>query len=144
MLDKEKLIMSKMLNISEAATIALHTTALLADDPEKMLSVKDIVNKITVSPAHLSKVLQRLGKVGLVKSLRGPKGGFLLAKDPHEITLLDVYESIDGPMTSSACLLDSPICNGKCILDTVLEDVNKEVFRILKNTRLSDLSGIYK
>jgi len=135
--------MVKILNISEAATLAIHTTVLLAENPDKMLSIKDIVKRIPASKAHLSKVLQRLSKVGIVKSFRGPKGGFVIGKDPSEVSLLEVYESIDGPLTTNNCLLASPVCVGKCILDSVLMDVNNEVYQTLKNTKLSDLGKTF-
>ena len=136
--------MTKILNISEAATLALHATVLFAENPDQMISIKDIVLKIPASQAHLSKVLQRLGKVGIVKSTRGPKGGFVLRRKPEEVTLLEVYESIDGPLSMNNCLLDTPVCSGKCILDQVLEDLNNQVYEILNKTRLSDLSGTFK
>jgi len=135
--------MSKMFNISEAATLGLHTTVLLSGEPEKMLSINDIVEKIPASKAHLSKVLQRLSKVGIVKSLRGPKGGFVLGREPEDITLLEVYETIDGPVPREGCLMENPICNGTCILDTVLVDLNKQIYEIFDKTRLSDLSGTF-
>ncbi|MBU1628311.1 Rrf2 family transcriptional regulator [bacterium] len=135
--------MGKIFNISEAATLALHTTVLLAEEPDEMLSIKDIVVKIPASKAHLSKVLQRLGKEGIVKSLRGPKGGFVIGKDPADITLLDVFEAIEGPLSTESCLFHEQVCNGTCILDNVLDDLNKKIYHTLKNKRLSEITGIY-
>ena len=136
--------MAKMFNISEAATLGLHTVVLLAEDPDKMLSINDIVEKIPASKAHLSKVLQRLGKVGIVKSTRGPKGGFILGKKPEEVTLLEVYESIDGPISNDDCLFDDPVCDGNCILDEFLENLNKQIYQTLQEKKLKDLHGTFK
>jgi Rrf2 family transcriptional regulator, nitric oxide-sensitive transcriptional repressor len=136
--------MAKIFNLSEAATLGIHTSVLLAENPDEMLSIKDIIVKIPASKAHLSKVLQRLGKVGIVKSLRGPKGGFLIGKDPTEITLLDVYEAIEGPLSIEKCLMRVPVCKDKCILDNVLENLNKQIHSTLKGKRLSDVTGRFK
>ena len=75
--------METILKMSEAVSIALHASALLASDPGTKLSNKQIAGRLHVSEAHLSKVLQRLVKVGLVRSMKGPKGGFVLADSGH-------------------------------------------------------------
>ena len=137
--------MSSVLKISEAASLALHSTVLLAANPGKMVSTREIASRLHVSAAHLSKVLQRLARAGLVRSIRGPKGGFSLGKPADEITLLDVYESIEGPLVPSKCLLDAQICSGeKCILGGLLETVDKQVRDYLAETRLSELTNVYR
>ena len=133
--------MAGVLRISEAGSLALHAMVILATDPEGLHSAGQVASAMGVSEAHLSKVLQRLARAGLVRSARGPKGGFGLAKGPAEITLLDVYESIDGPLRSETCLLGRPICNGKhCILGRLLVSVNQQVRRKLATARLSELA----
>ena len=109
--------MPNILRISEAASLALHSTVLLAANPGKLISTRDIASMLHVSEAHLSKVLQRLARAGLVRAIRGPKGGFRLVKPANETTLLEVYESIEGTLTPGKCLFESPICEGDaCIL----------------------------
>ena len=137
--------MTKILNITEAASLALHTSVLLTENTDKLISIKDITAKIPASEAHLSKVLQRLGKVGIVKSLRGPKGGFVLNKSPEEISLLDVYEAIDGSVRLENCLFNTKVCSGNsCILNTILKDINDKMYETLSKTKLSDLVDLYK
>ena len=113
--------MSSILKISEAAALALHSMVFLAANPDKPVPTKEVASELHISEAHLSKVFQRLAKAGLVKSTRGPKGGFVLAKPREEVSLLDVYESIDGKFTPSTCLFDTPIYSGEnCILGGLL------------------------
>jgi Rrf2 family protein len=135
--------MNTLLKISEAASIALHAMALLAENTSgKLLSNREISQKLRVSDAHLSKVLQRLEKAGLVHSLRGPKGGFKLAHAPKSISLLDVYEVIEGTIKDHECLLPQPICkNQKCIFGNLLRQINSEVKDYLKKTTLGNLDG---
>jgi len=136
--------MENILKISEAASLALHAVVYLADRTNEKLTNKDIAAAIKVSEAHLSKVMQRLAKAGIVTSNRGPKGGFTLAKDPVETRLLDVYEAIEGPLPSGYCLIGSPVCGGdKCILGDLLRNLNNEVRFYLENTRLSDLTEVF-
>jgi len=137
--------MSNVLKVSEAASIALHSMVLLAANPGRLIPTREIASKLRVSEAHLSKVLQRLARVGLVKAIRGPKGGFTLVKPGDQIVLLDVYESIEGPLVPSKCLLGAPICGGeRCILGGLLETVDKQVREYLAETRLSELTSIYR
>jgi Rrf2 family protein len=136
--------MSSLLRISEAASLGLHVMALLSQDPQTPVSTRQASSAIGVSDAHLSKVLQRLAKVGLVKSVRGPKGGFVLGKPSDSITLLDVYESIEGPLEPNDCLFGTPVCStGDCILGDLLATVNELVLEQLGGTRLSDLGHVY-
>ncbi len=137
--------MSQVWRISEASSIAFHATTMLAALPDRMLTTRQIASTLGVSEAHLSKVLQRLAKAGLVKATRGPKGGFELESPGAEVTLLDVYEAIEGPLADVGCLLGKPVCgpNG-CILGGLLESVNQQVRQYLENSKLSDLTEAYK
>jgi Rrf2 family protein len=134
--------MAHILKLAESASIALHAAVLLAGRDEP-LSNSDIAARINASPAHLSKVLQRLAKAGLVFSSRGPKGGFTLAKPPEDITLLDVYEAIEGPLSSSRCLLGTPVCGGQCILGGLLNNINQETRGYLKTKNLADFKNTF-
>ena len=136
--------MATMLRVSEAAALALHAAVLLAVNEGRTVSTAEIAEVFNASDAHLSKVLQRLHKVGLVASTRGPKGGFRLARPPEEITLLDVYEAIEGELADAGCLFTPPACDGSaCILGDLLVKVNLQVREYMTATRLSDLSPLF-
>lgn len=135
--------MHSLLKISEAASLALHTAVILAGDLHENHSTKDLAKVLGASEAHLAKVLQRLAREGLVSSQRGPKGGFVLNRDPSSITLLDVYEAAEGPMETSSCLLGTPACNGNCILGDLLTEVTQKVSGYFANTTLADLAGSF-
>jgi len=137
--------MPKLVHISEAAALAFHSMALLASRPKRVFSVREIAAIMNGSEAHLSKVLQRLARVGLVKSNRGPKGGFLLGKREDRITLLDIYEAIEGPLVSSKCLFDKPICNGdQCIFGDLLKITSARYRAYLEGMKLSQLTDVYE
>ena len=134
--------MSNLFKVSEAASLAIHGMILMAQSPAKPLSAKDMASGLEASEAHLAKVLQRLGRAGLVRSTRGPKGGFVLGKPPDAITLLDIYEAIEGPLETIACLLGRPICGGGqlCCMGGLLQTVGEQVRQHLARTRLLDLT----
>lgn len=130
--------MSNIIKISEAASLGLHALLLLARNSEKTFSAGEISQALQVSEAHLAKVMQRLVKVGLVHSARGPHGGFVLGKSADEISLLDIYEAIEGPIAQVTCLLDKPICkNNQCAFGNLIHDINRQVAEHLARTKLS-------
>ncbi|MFH1034712.1 MAG: Rrf2 family transcriptional regulator [Pseudomonadota bacterium] len=137
--------MPSPLRISEAASLALHAMALLAGPGGGAMSTRQISEKLKVSDHHLSKVMQRLGRAGLVESLRGPKGGFRLARRGSSITLLDIYEAVEGRLQGGHCLLGRPACQVGCALGGLVNILGNEVRAYLEGTKLGDLaSGLAK
>jgi len=133
------------MKISEASTLALHATVYLAANPGRMVSTGEMAERLNVSEAHLSKVMQRLTKAGFLKSIRGPKGGFMLSRESESISLLDIYEAIEGPVTQDKCLLGSPVCTGTmCILCDLIEKVGHETRDYLAAATLAALAETFK
>jgi Rrf2 family protein len=136
--------MACILKISEAASLALHTVVYLATQHDGLVSTKQIARVLHASEAHLSKVLQRLARVGIVSSIRGPKGGFALHKPADAISLLEVYEAIEGPLALNNCLGDHPSCSGKqCVLGTLIGNIHDQVSKYLSKTTVSKLNRTY-
>ncbi|HNT36775.1 MAG TPA: Rrf2 family transcriptional regulator [bacterium] len=136
--------MARFPGISDAASLALHALSLFAKKHAILLSTREVAELLDVSEAHLAKVLQRLNRSGLVVSVRGPGGGFTLAKPAEKVTLLEVYEAIEGPMDQSTCLLRKPVCpEGKCILGDLLKSMNAQVKDRLSQTTLADAAGSF-
>jgi Rrf2 family protein len=136
--------MTRALRVSEAASLAMHAMGLLASRSGTSLSVKTIAARFQVSEAHLSKVMQRLVKVGLVTSVRGPKGGFSLTRPSDQLTLLEVFEAIEGPMEPTTCLFGVPLCEGDtCILGKVMVEANDLLHDRLANTSLDEVGEFF-
>lgn len=127
-----------MLKISEAASLGLHAMKFLAARfSEGPFSTETIALELGVSSAHLSKVLQRLSKHGMVKATRGPGGGVSLARRPEEVSMLQVYEALDGPIYAGSCLMGREHCEHKeCILGDLINEVNESVRKRLEDTKL--------
>ncbi len=133
--------MHGMLNISEAANLGLHAGMMLARSRGKPVPARTMAETLGVSYHHLAKVLNRLEKAGLARSLRGPGGGYTLARKASQVRLMDVYEAMDGPFPTQACLFGHPACpRGDCIMGDVLVTLNAGVRRRLETTRLSAFS----
>ena len=137
--------MNSALRISEATSLAFHTMALLSAEPERRHSVKELAETLSVSEAHLAKVMQRLAKQGLVESVRGPGGGFRLGENMSDVKLLEIFEAIEGPFNPSNCLLGGILCGGrKCVFGELVRTVNDKVLTYLRETRLGELADVYE
>ena len=131
--------MDDLLRISEAANLALHTAVHLAQQGDRIVSAAEIAEAYGASKAHLFKVLQRLVRAGLVKATRGPKGGYRLTKKPESLSLLQVYEAMDGKIRPSRCLFTKKVYSrDKCVMGKTLETVNRTVTDYLSKTKLSE------
>ena len=87
--------MNTVIRFSEAASIAIHGTVLVAKS-DNFYNVKKIAESLGASRHHVAKVMQNVKKGGFIKSLRGPQGGFKMIKKPQEVSLLDLYQSVEG------------------------------------------------
>lgn len=134
--------MANIVRLTEMASLAIHSMAMIAQNGDGLLTVSEIARSVGASEAHLSKAMQRVVKAGLARSERGPKGGFGLARPADAITLLDVYEAVEGPRVVSACPLGRKTCTfAGCLFGGVLEAMEDRVFDYLASHRLSDLAG---
>ena len=115
--------MSKVISISEAASIALHGMILVARSGSPV-NVIHIAEQTGASRHHVAKIMQRLAKNNYLTSHRGPSGGFILKKKPGDITFLEIHEAIEGSIEITPCPLDKPICPfGKCIMNNVTNEM---------------------
>jgi len=133
--------MADIVKISDATALALHSLVYLAHDPAERPTTTEIAKEFHVSRHHLAKVHQRLTKAGLLRSHRGPAGGVELAKDPKAITLLEIYEVMEGSMLSKACLFGKDACHrSDCVLGNLLPGLTRQVQKYFKETSLAQLA----
>jgi len=125
--------------------LAMHTLALLTARNGERMPTGRIAEALGASEAHLAKVMSRLTRAGLVSAVRGPGGGFVLAKPPERIALIDIYEAIEGEMPAGGCLLGKAACpGGRCVLGGLVRSVNEQVKEHLQRTKLTDLAVAFE
>jgi Rrf2 family protein len=131
--------MSKVVHISEAASLAVHSMGLIATN-EEMLNVNNIAEITKSSRNHLAKVLQILVKNDFLTSTRGPKGGFVLKRDASTILLLHLYELMEGPIEKQHCGIQSEKCPFvTCVFGNLADRFSEDFVAYLKITKLSDI-----
>ncbi|MHB1557499.1 MAG: RrF2 family transcriptional regulator [Isosphaeraceae bacterium] len=94
--------------ISQTAEYALRAVVALGLRRGGSLTTQQIASQTQVPAGYLSKVLQAMARAGLVEGQRGSGGGFVLARLPHEITVLDVINAVDPVRRIVRCPLDRP------------------------------------
>jgi Rrf2 family protein len=69
---------------------------------QNLLRIKEIVENRQISKSYLEQIFNRLSKFGVVKSVRGNRGGYELSKDPRDVTLFEIVEILEGPLDISS------------------------------------------
>jgi Rrf2 family protein len=128
--------------ITRATEYAIRTVIFLAQQPpDEIVLKKDICRTQDVTPAFLTKILQPLIKVGIVNSQRGVGGGFLLAKDPAEITLLDILQAEEGPLKLNHCLVEEDVCQREshCSAHDIWAEAQGKMIEVLQGYSVEEL-----
>jgi len=104
--------------------------------------VGEIASAEELSESYLAKIFQDLAKEGLVRSHRGAKGGFSLARPPESITLRQVIEAIEGPIAINRCLAPWEGCDriDTCPVYPVLARAQEQLLAVLDGATLRDLA----
>jgi Rrf2 family transcriptional regulator, iron-sulfur cluster assembly transcription factor len=109
--------------------------------PGEMAMIEEVSQSERIPKSFLAKIFQHLGKAGFVRSVRGAGGGFVLARDASEITVLAIIEAIEGKIVFQRCLQEEPECEhlGGCALCGLLEQAQDGMREVLMRTTLKDL-----
>ncbi|MBP3637712.1 MAG: Rrf2 family transcriptional regulator [Clostridia bacterium] len=99
------------------------------------------VAEIGVPEDYLEQLLGNLRRAGLVTTVRGAQGGYQLAKAPEEITVGDIIDATEGPLTISECLSDEGCCHrsGQCRTRRVWEYLSNSINDLLQSISLRDM-----
>jgi Rrf2 family protein len=129
------------MQITRETDYAIRCVYYLSGKKGGVTMVDEISKEMNIPKSFLAKILQRLGKVSLVKSYRGVKGGFILARAPKEISLLEVIEAVQGPVAMNICAVDEALCerSSSCTIHPVWVEIRKQVEQILKKKNFEDL-----
>ena len=119
---------------------------LAVHENESPVLLKDIAERQNVSEKYLEHIFASLRKVGLVKSVRGAKGGYYLAKRPKEIKLLDIISALEGSIAIVHCVEDPSRCKRvkHCVTRDVWSQLREAFENILNSITLEDMAQKHK
>src|SRR5512143_3524934 len=100
-----------------------------------------IAKEQNIPPSFLAKIISQLSIAGLLHTSRGARGGVTLAREPKDITLLEVVEAIDGPIQLNECVASDGICTfeDNCPIRPIWCDAQDDLVKRLKNTSFADM-----
>ena len=118
--------------------LALHQT-------EKPRLIRDIAKSQQISEKYISRLVIALRKAGMIRSVRGVNGGFHIAMKPEEITLLDVIEVMEGPLSIVDCVSAPKKCvhSKDCAPREVWCKLNDDIRALMRGTTLADILATY-
>ncbi|MGB4600552.1 MAG: Rrf2 family transcriptional regulator [Trichlorobacter sp.] len=133
-----------MMELTRKGDYAIRGIVYLAGQPlDKISLLSNIAAAVDVPQTFLAKIFQQFSKSGIVKSYRGTGGGFILARPPEQITLLEVVEAVEGPITPNRCVVAPGECerDSFCTVHPIWERVKQQVRQLLADITLKDLAN---
>ncbi|KPK97894.1 MAG: hypothetical protein AMJ95_06790 [Omnitrophica WOR_2 bacterium SM23_72] len=120
---------------------AVRSLVYIAQKQDEMTSVAELVSKLKMRRAFLRRILQVLSKRGILKSLKGKGGGFLLNTQPSKLRIIDVIRIFRGKIDIMNCLLEKDVCPhpDECVLMAKMKDIERKLYRTLKTTTIATL-----
>jgi Rrf2 family protein len=130
------------MQITRQADYAVRAVLYLARlEPTQRAATSQVAKDQRIPPSFLAKIISQLSIAGLLHTSRGARGGVTLARDPKEITLLEVIEAIDGPILLNECVNGNSTCtfDEECPLRPVWCEAQEELVNRLRGTHFQQL-----
>ena len=118
------------------ADLATHATG-------KPIALADVAERQEISLSYLEQLFGKLRRSGLVKSVRGPGGGYLIARDTVSVRISDIILAVDEPIKVTRCQPGSPAgcksTKGRCITHDLWQELSNQIFLFLSSVSLADV-----
>jgi FeS assembly SUF system regulator len=133
--------MLRLTKKADYSLIALKHFAARRTESYEALSAKEVADVCGIPLPILSKLLQKLGKSGFLVSAFGTNGGYRLARDPRDISALEVIRAIDGPIVLANCFTKETSCghSGRCTVKKPLRRIHEGILRLLDSVSIQDM-----
>jgi len=131
-----------VIRLTKAGEYGLRAVRYLVENVDKSrISIGDISENKKIPEPFLRKLFKPLVQQGIINSTRGVSGGVRLARDPKEITILEVVEALEGPLALNECLLEDSTCEflDECGMHNVWEEAQAAMAKVLRSKNLTDL-----
>ena len=131
--------MLRMSKLADYGTVILTT---MVREPERIQSALELATHIRVPVPTVSKILKILTREGLVLSLRGAKGGYLLARPASQISIAQIISAMDGPIGMTECSITPGLCSQEsyCQVRANWQSINSVVMQALQQVSLQQMT----
>ncbi len=129
------------MNLSQTAKYAIRILCFMAIDESKMYTANQMTKALGISDKYLRRIMTKLSKSGLIKSIQGRNGGYVFAKSTQQIFLLDIITAVESPKKYTGCFLGFDNCSDEkpCAVHNEWAEARKPIFELLTVTALSDI-----
>jgi Rrf2 family protein len=130
------------LQVSQSIDMAIHGLWALARlEGQQFVLLSEVARTQHVSESYLAKVFQQLSRAGLVRAVRGKRGGYALARTPTAISIGDIVRALEAETPMYRCLAQERCCEAEadCLLLQVFAEAQKQMYAVLDRTTLADL-----
>ena len=128
---------------SKARYAVMAMVDLAAHDNGKPVTLQDIADRQELSLSYLEQLFGRLRRGGLVNSVRGPGGGYLLARPAAETRISDIVLAVDEPLRATRCMPGSPqgcrTDKKRCLTHDLWEELGNQIYLFLSSVTLDDV-----
>lgn len=118
-------------------------TDLALNMSNKPISLADVAERQEISLSYLEQLFGKLRRNGLVKSVRGPGGGYLLSRPAAELRVSDIILAVDEPLSTTRCKPGSPAgCHSdksRCLTHDLWEELGNQIYHYLSSVSLDDV-----
>jgi Rrf2 family iron-sulfur cluster assembly transcriptional regulator len=116
---------------------------LAANSGGRPVSLAEIAERQEISLSYLEQLFGKLRRGGLVKSVRGPGGGYLLSRSSEQTRISDIVIAVDEPLRATRCVPGSPVgCSrnsGRCLTHDLWEELGNQIYMFLSSVSLEDV-----
>jgi len=131
------------LQVSRKVDYALRAIIHLANEEssERACTVSEIAERERIPRQFLEKIVQQLIQRGLVRSRRGPHGGYVLGRPAEQVTFRDVIEAVEGPISLNVCVGEHADCFllGACGMNRIWREGQRRVMDLFQSTTIADV-----
>ena len=105
------------------------------------VSLRDVAHRQQLSDKYLEQIVTPLSRAGLVRSVRGAGGGYLLTREPEQYTVGDILRPLEGDLAPVECATDEGFCEraDQCVTLELWQEIHRAVAQVVDGTTLADL-----
>ena len=132
-----------MLRVTKLTDYASVVLTVLASDPAAVLSASELAERAGLEVPTVAKLLKPLAQAGLVEGFRGANGGYKLARDAADISLVEIVEAMEGPLGMTECSVHAGQCGieDSCGVRANWRRINDVVADALRGVSLAQMLG---
>lgn len=135
-----------MLKLSKMTDYATVILSVIAKDQHRLHGALELAEVTGIALPSVSKILKILTRAGILSSMRGAKGGYLLAREPEKITVATVISALEGPIALTECSASHKGCDqaSGCRIQGNWHLINQKIANALESVTLADMIMPFK